>query len=400
MSSDPTTWGIQPNGFVVPTASELLEAVVNDEHSLIKADLDTDPDSPTGQQNGIFVAQLARVWELVGALESSRSRDGAENALLDEQGKLTGTARDAARATTVVCTCTLTGGTTITTSHLASVVGKPETTFSPVADFSAPSTGTHSVVFQCTETGPVAVSSGTLTVISTPVSGWTAITNASAGITGTDIASDADTRVEQESDLSAAGSTTAAAIEADIRYNDASGAGVAGVLYCKCLENVTETVDGNGLPAHSIEVVVYTDGTTVTAELVEAIFKAKGAGTETYGALSGTYYDDNGDSHLVRYSVVTDVPVYAVIHLQVDSTYEGDASVKTLFNETMTARCEIGDDVIHAFAKGVPFQAVGVIDVLSCYLGTAPVPTGVVNIPINTRQRAIFGASTTTVTHV
>jgi hypothetical protein len=399
MSADPTTWGPQTNGWVTPSAAEILEAVETDQLALISPNLDIDPDSPTGQTNGIFVAQLARVWEALGALEASRTRDGAEGAMLDELGKLTGTSRDEARATTVSCNCTLTSGTTITTEHLASIAGRPEITFAPIADFTAPSTGTHAVMFECTEIGPVVVSPATLTVISTPVSGWTAVTNPSAGITGSEVATDADTRIEQERDLAAAGSATSIAIASDIVYDDADGTGVAGVLYCRVLENDTDTTDGDGLPPHSIEVVVHTDGTESASALREAIWKAKPAGCYTHGTTSGTYVDENGDSHTVRYSGVSDVDIYATYTVSVGTDFAGDAALKQAIVDAMTARCGISDDVNYVYMQALPLTQVGVTDVTAFAVGTAPAPTGHVNIAIGLRQRARFTTANISVTH-
>ena len=394
MSSDPTTWGVQDNGFVVPTATEILERLEEQERAYIDPNIDVEPDSPLGQQNGIFAAQLATAWEGIGALEAARSRDGAEGALLDEQGKLTGSARNPARATVVPCTVALTAGTTLLREHLASVAGKPELTFYPLVDettgFTATSTTTYTISFECSETGPITVLSGTLTVITTPVSGWTSITNPTSGTVGADVDTDAEYRLEQDNALAAAGSSTAAAIQAALAYDEAAGTGVEGVISCSVLENYTDTVDGNGVPPHSIEVVVYTDGTESANDIAAKIFTEKPAGCGTYGDLSGTYTDVNGTTHTVYYSEVTPVPIYLSYTLTTGTGYVGATAVKAYVVAQLTERSVAGTDVNYVFTRALPMALTGVADVPTFTLGTSPTPSGTSNIAINVRQIATF----------
>lgn len=401
MSSDPTTWGIQPNGWVTPSAADILERIELDEKAYIRADIDVEADAPVGQINGIVAAQLGLAWEALGALEASRSRDGAEGAMLDELGKLTGSSRAVARATTVPCNVTLDAGTTLTVDNLASVAGKPEVTFYPVVDetsgFTAPTTGVHVITWRCTETGAVLVTPGTLTVITTPVSGWTAITNPTAGTIGGDSATDAQARLEQLEDLTATGSSTAAAIAADLPYDPATGVGVPGVLEAEALENYTDAVNIDGLPPHSIEAVLYTDGTEDVNAIAEAIFKAKPAGCTTYGTSSGTYTDERGDVHTVNYSVIGTVRTYLKFTLSKGSDYAGDTAVKAYVANTLNARYGVGADVIAVYVQALPMQLTGVLDVTAFTLGTVSPPVGATNISIGVRQRATFDPADITV---
>ena len=396
MSADPTTWGVRTNGFYAPTAAEIKERIEAQQRAYVSADIDVDGDSVQGQQNGIFAAQLALAWEAVGALEASRTRGGAEGAMLDEIGMLTGSSRDEDKPTIVPCDVVLTSGTTLTRANLASVSGRPDLTFYPVVDedlgFTAPSTGTHQISFACSRTGPIVIGSGTLTVITTPVSGWTSVTNTSSGTPGQYVDVDTDFRIEQEAALTASGSATAAAIQSAMPYDSGTGAGVDGVLGCTVLENYSDVTDADGVPARHIEVILYTDGTEVANDVATKIFEEKPAGCATYGSSHGDYIDPNNVSHRVYYTLVDDVQIFISYNLSTTVGYVGDTAVKDFVAEQATLRHQAGTLVNYLWLKALPLQLAGVEDVLSCYIGKTTPPSLEANIVMTSRELATFTA--------
>ena len=377
MSSDSTTWGVQPNGFVCPTQQDLLDNLVANLHQYVDSDLDTSPDSPEGQKLGVYTRQLALAWEALRAQHAAKSRDGAEGDALDEQGKMTGTSRDAASPTRVMATVWLDAGTTLVAGeNLASITDHPDRQFTPIADYTAATSGLHNVLFQCTKTGILAVSVNTLRVIATPITGWLSVDNAAVGIPGDNGDDDAQFRARQERDLTRAGSCTAAALQTDIPYVAATGTGVPGILSCSVLENTTDWIDSNGLPPHSIEVVVLGDGTEILENLAAAIYTSKAATAQTYGALSASFVDATGVTRTVRYSVFTVVPIWISYDLSVVSDYVGDAAVKDAVVLALTERSIKDTTVPFFFVAGLPYAQVGVRAVVSCHIGLASTPTG------------------------
>lgn len=397
MSSDPTTWGIQTNGWVTPTAAEILERLELDEKVNIDPNVDVDADAAVGQVNGVFAAQLGAAWEAMGALEASRSRDGAEGAMLDEIGKLTGTARDGARPTTVTCNVVLSAGTTLTTSNRASVIGHPELTFYPRVDenvgYTVPTDGTYSLVFECTVAGVISVAPSTLTVIVTPVTGWLSITNPLAGITGSNIAADPATRLQQEEDLSIAGSSTTLAIAAELEYNETAGTGVPGIISATVLENVTDVVDGNGLPPHSIKCAIYSDGTATNAAIAEAIWKAKPAGCNTYGQDTYNYTDELGEIHAVNWQSVYVLTMYQVFEIIKGPGYIGDTALKEALALELNAYHDVGTTVNHLRTRSRPLNYRGVQDVvLYAHKYTSPAAWLQSNLVVSNQAIARFSA--------
>jgi hypothetical protein len=249
------------------------------------------------------------------------------------------------------------------------------------------------VVFEATETGPIPCAGGTLTVIATPTTGWTAVTNAVAGVTGSVGDTDAQFRVQQVADLTRAGSNTALAIAQDIEE-------VPGIVQCTCLENYTDNTDSNGLPPKSIEVVVYSDGTEVLADLGLAIWLAKPAGMVTVGSLSATFVDpDDGTTRTIRYSQVADRPVYLTYTLTKTTGYVGEAAIADAVVLSMTQRSGAGVPVSHLYAQYLPMRQTGVADVPTLQLGFSPGPTGQTNLAVSARERASFAAGNVSISY-
>ena len=385
MSSDPTTWGPQPNGFYCPNVQDVLGSVVNDQHQYVSADLDTDPDSPDGQNNGIFADRLAGAWDALRALDAAQSRDGAEGDLLRRQGVMTGTVWGAATTTKVQAYCILTTGTTLVAgTSLASIAGKPDVLFTPVTDYTAATDGTFAVLFESVETGPIPCPAGAsgLTVIATPTTGWTGVSNSLAGVLGALAQTEAQFRLSQEEDLTRAGSSTALAMAVDVEQ-------VAGVLSCKVLENYTDWLDGQGLPPHSVEFVVYQDG-SASAALPKAIWEAKPAGIPTIGGISGTFTDSTGTVRTVHWSEVAQRPVYLSYGLTTGTGYVGDSALKDFVVSTLTGKAGPGIPLIALTAKSAPLTLAGVLDVPTFYLGFSTSPSGTANLTIGTREIATF----------
>jgi hypothetical protein len=84
-------------------------------------------------------------------------------------------------------------------------------------------------------------------------------------------------------------------------------------------ENVTDAINGDSEPAHSIEAVVLTDGTDIAANIRAAVFKAA-AGIAIYGTDAGTVTDSQGIVHSVPYSPATQIDVYQSFNVTYDPT--------------------------------------------------------------------------------
>jgi hypothetical protein len=387
VSADPTTWGCQEAGFVAPIQQEIIDAIQDDQRALIDPKYDIEADSPNGQNVGIFSRQLAVAWENVRVLHDALNRDNAEDERLVNIGKLTGTAKYGPWSTKIPVTVTLATGTLLEAGvSMASMAGKPDVLFTPTADYTATEDGSVSLVFESIDKKPIAVPPGTLTVIATPTTGWTSITNATSGVLGSLGDTNASFRTRQEEDLARAGSSTARAISVDVET-------VKGVIRVSTLENTTDHVDANGLPPHSIECVVYDDGTVVSTALAQAIDEARPAGVSSSGSTMITYVDSDGETIHVFYTPITAVPIWIRYVLQTGTGYVGDDAVKAYVVEKMILKTGSGDRVLSNFALGLPFDLQGVLNVAWCGIGTSESGVLATDVWLGPRSIATFSTS-------
>ncbi len=389
MSADPSTWGVQPNGWYTPTLQEVLGDLKGNLTQFVDANLDLDDDAPEGQMAGVYAREAALLWEAGQALHDSNDPDNAENAQLQNICKLSGTAMQGPQKTTVACLCGLVSGTVLQNGvAIASLNLKPDVQFTPVSDFTAPSDGTFSVIFECLTTGPVTVAAGELIIISSPITGWTSISNPLPGVTGSVGDSNEVLRLRREADLAATGTSTAPALEADI-------AALAGVVSVKVLENDTNETDADGVAPHFTESIVY--GTVDETELAKVIWEGKPAGHSTQGTHPISFVDSKGITRSVKYSPASAVPIYLVYTLDKTGTgYVGDTQAKADIVDGLQAITKPGKDVIAIRAAAQALTVQGVEDVTAYALGTAPGPTGQANIPITVRQIATFSSANVT----
>lgn len=117
--------------------------------------------------------------------------------------------------------------------------------------------------------GPIPVPANTLTVILTPVAGWTSLTNFQAGITGRDQETDAALRLRRQQSLRLLGAATVEAITSRILQE------VDGVTSVIVFENVTMTQD----PISILFSIDFVAGTSVEAKI-----DGLSIGTATYAS--------------------------------------------------------------------------------------------------------------------
>lgn len=337
-----TTYGVTPQGFVRPTVLDLKALMESDQLAEIASDLDVATDAILGQLNGIVARHLGIAWEALETAYNGFDPDAAEDFLLTMLSKLTGTGRRAASYTRVPCTVNLDEGTTLVPDeHFAHIEGKPDVRFTPVDEFTAPSTGNHAgVMFRAEQTGPIDAPDNQLNVIATSLVGWNSINNPTAGSRGRVADDDPTLRERREAQLTAPGSGTVDAIRADLLELDDID---AVLMY----ENVTDLTDTNGLPAHSFEAVIW-DGDPAAAdddEIAQIIWDSKPAGVRSFGSESGMAVDRNGDEQLVSFSRATVRDVYLEFDVTPRDGYVGDSDFKLAVANACNDLFAVADDV-------------------------------------------------------
>jgi hypothetical protein len=356
-------YGLTPTGFV----RKPYEVIVAEMEAFEKGNTTAGPalnvsaTSIFGQVNACVGAQIAEAWEALEALDAAFDPDRAEDAAQDNLYSLTNTGRKAATYSTVTARVNLDIGTTLLAgTHIASVDGNPQARFTPVANFTAPSTGNHNVPFVALDVGPVVANTGTLEVIDVaPGSGWNAVTNLADAALGTPIESSAAYRLRRAQELAAQGGGTLDGIRADLtQINDVSSAAAR--------ENVSDVEDENGLPAHSFEAIVLGGA---DQDIGDSIWKNKPAGIETHGNEGVEVVDSEGNEQEVAFSRPDVVEVYAGVTVTVDpDEYAGDAALEAAIvaatqDANDRAFLDSGDDVYAARLVCIALEVAGVLDV-------------------------------------
>ena len=154
---------------------------------------------------------------------------------------------------------------------------------------------------QSENTGAIQALAGAITTISTAVSGIDRVENADDATLGRETETDPEARFRASEGLAILGASTQKAIKSKILD-------IAGVTFATVFQNVTDFVDSNGLPPHSIRVVV--DGGT-DADIWQVLYEtAVSAGIFMDGTAQTTIVDDNGDPQPVAFSRPLSVRIY------------------------------------------------------------------------------------------
>ena len=388
---------VTSTGLQIKTIETILSELSTQQKAEIDVTINTAPEEPQGQLNGIIGAQLRELWELAQVCYNAFNPDAVEGFLQDKLNALTGTVRDPATKGTVSLSCYLLIGTTLTSgTDYANVVGDSDNRWTPVDDYTAAAGGPQAVNFQAEFAGAVVANAGTITTIATPIVGWVSATNPLDASTGDEIETHSDYRQRREEELRATGSATLDAVRADVLSDD-------DVLQCSVFENVTDVTDPvTGLPPKSIEVVVY-DGnpTTLTDnEIAQLIFDTKAAGMGTYGTSSGTAVDSQDISHTIWFTRPTERQVWVEMFIDVDAAtgYAGTVAIETALVALNNTDLFQGRDVIANRLVEVAMNFDGVFDMTSPpELGFAALPAGTTNLVISTREIARLDSARITI---
>ncbi len=386
-----TLGGLTLTGFIAPTVEEIVTDINTQVLTNIDAGLDLSPDQPIGQIIGIVAEKIAEVYEVVATVYNSMNPDAADGQLLDNVSAITGTRRRSAKYSYVTATLGLNAGVTVPAGSIASVAGQADNRWVSTASGhnAGGSPAAIDVLFRSEQLGPFVANSGTLTVIATPVVGWNTVTNALDAAAGIITDTDATLRIERQAELAASGSGTVDAMRAAVLL-------VPGVLQCSVFENVTNVIDANNLPPHSMQVTIW-DGASPAAgndTIAQAIWNNKPGGIQMVGGISATAVDAIGVNRTMQFNRAIAVPIYMSLTSTPSTiTSAQRTAIKAAMAAYGQAVLNLGVDVIALAFKAIPLSVVGISDVPVFTLGVAPAPVGTANIAITDVQIATLDTS-------
>lgn len=430
-------YGLTDAGFVRKPLTEIRDEIEADIRSALGATLSFAPPSVLSELTGIFAEREDDLWQKLETIVANTDPSSATGAALDQLSALTGTTRKGAAPSTGEVVAVGTNGTLLSVGRVFSVAGGgprfattaaktiatvsawvasssypagsltrndggkvyfatsggvaagsggPTGTGTAIVDgdvvWSYVATATAAVVVpvEAEEDGPLEALSGTLTVIETAVSGLTSVTNPEDATLGREVETDSELRLRREAELHTSGTATLSAIREAV-------SSLEDVVSVRVFENVTDATDSNGLPPHSLEVLV--DG-GVGDDIVAAIWGAKPAGIRTYGTTTLPVLDAEGISHSVSFSETETVEVWLHVLLTVEADkfpLDGEAQVVSKLLTYESEKLISGKDVVSKALGATLFDVSGVLDA-EVRVGLTAMPATTATLPMTIRQRA------------
>jgi uncharacterized phage protein gp47/JayE len=177
------------------------------------------------------------------------------------------------------------------------------------------SAGTTTVTLFALAFGAIAANSGTIVNPVTVVIGITSVTNPASATVGIDEETDQELRVRRNRSLETSQSSSTGRMFTAL-------ANLPNVTDVAVYENDTDVTDADGIPAHSLWVVV--EGGAVS-DIVETMVKNKTGGKGMVGSVTGTFSEHftrpNGTTFTIVHSMTFDRPVDVPVLVRLDATF-------------------------------------------------------------------------------
>ncbi len=390
-----TTFGLTATGFVAKRASDCRDSIRASIATELAArglptDIDYDTDTVAGVISDALAVECGLGWDTLQAVYDGTDPNNATGLQQDNVGAFVGITRQAPSYSTVDLTVTGDAGTVLEAGRLAeNADGSAQWQLTETITLTG---GSDSVAARATVRGAVQGLAGQITVIRTPVQGWSTVTNASAATVGNDREQDAAYRERRTSSLQRPGGPTQASLAAAALEVD----GVDSVIILSNETALDVVIDGKTVKANSVLPVVGPNPLSSTAQdaLAQALFNGKAAGIQVGNGANDVSRSISGSGFAsvnVGFDYLTDVTCDDVITVTLDA----DAVLANVTSEITALRTAFyaarsgGEDI---YSGQLVALAMGVTGVLNA---TATINAGAVQA-INNVQRAVAGTISVT----
>lgn len=325
---------VTDQGITAPDYQTILSTITGYFKQIYGTDAYLESDSKDGQMVALVALAIHDANNTAIGCYNSFSPATALGDALTRNVKINGITRKAATNSTVDVTLNGTAGTTINSGSVKDTNG---IIWNLPASITIGTGGSVIATATCTTSGAVAAVTGSVNQINTPTRGWTKVTNASAATIGSAAEKDSELRIRQRQSVALPSKTPFDALDGAI-------ANIIGVTRHKLYENDTGSVDGNGLPAHSVAAIVDGGDANTIAKVIQG---KKGQGVSTSGSTAVVVQDSWGNPHTISFSRSAPVPVYVAIVLKVFTGYTTQVGndIRTAIAAYINS-LDIGDDLL------------------------------------------------------
>lgn len=279
---------LDETGLHLPDYPTVLADLQKKMRTIYGEDLYLEPDSQDGQMVAVFALAIYDCFNLAGAVYNAYSPQTAQAVSLARAVLINGLRRKTATHSTVTLRIVGTVGT-ILKGAIAKDISEQRWILPATVIISL--SGDALVTATAENIGDVRAAPGEICKIGTPVLGWHSVTNPEAAIPGATVETDADLRRRQ---------AISTALPSRTVFEGVVGAvsSLPGVTRCRGYENDQSATDENGIPGHSICLVV--EGGDVT-EIANTIASKKTPGCGTFGDTAMRVADKYGVPITIRF---------------------------------------------------------------------------------------------------
>lgn len=339
---------IDEKGIHIPRYTDIVEDLVENAKSIFGSDVYLENDS---QDYEIISAQASKLYDAMELLQSvyeNRSPKTASGSALDSIVKINGMKRKVKTKSTCDVFLTGTPKTQITDGIAEDIQGVKWDLPKIVR---IPESGKLTVTAICQEFDHTA-KANEICKIGTPTAGWESVINRQDAIKGQAFETDGNLRARQSISTCKPSKTVLEGTIGGI-------AEISGVIRQRVYENFDSAPDENGIPGHSIAVVV--EGGD-NQEIAKEIYLRKTPGTGTYGTekIAVTTLDCYGKEQQIMISffkpVYKDIFVTITIKALYGYTVELEEKIKQNVTEYLNG-LRIGDNLSISALWGVALYA-------------------------------------------
>lgn len=285
---------IDANGITAPTYADVLSTLKAGYLSIFGSDAYLGNDSQDGQLLAIFAAAINDNNAATIQTYNAYSPAFAQGNGLSSAVKINGIRRLVASNSTAPVLIVGQAGTIIANGAVTDAASNQ---WLLPASVTIPTVGSITVLATAKSLGVIAAPAGTITNIATPTLGWQSVSNTVDATLGAPVEPDNTLRIRQAVSTAYPALSVFQAIQAAV-------ANVSGVLTSALYENNTNAADSNGVPAHSVSVVV-SGGDPVAVATAIANRKTPGAGT--YGTTSEIILVNNSPNTINFFEAINEV---------------------------------------------------------------------------------------------
>lgn len=332
MSTSPV---IDRNGITAPQFADILSYLQQQYRAIFGDDVYLANDSQDGQFLAILAQAISDANNATISAYNSFSPATAQGNSLSNMIKLNGIQRQSATKSTVVLKVIGQAGTII---QNGAAQDNNNVLWDLPSTVIIPPEGEILVLATCRQFGAISAAVGAIDTIATPTLGWQTVNNPEPPFRGSPIESDGALRMRQTQAVALPSLSVLAGVVGAVEK-------IAGVQEVAAYENDSDKADLNGLPPHSIALVVIGGDPQAVAQ---AIYSKKTAGSYTYGTTIVKLKDPKiGLESTIRYFIPKRRATTVTVNLRplINFTAEVSEKIKVSVAEYINA-LKIGQDVL------------------------------------------------------